>query len=262
MKLSTYRITLQFLVFVVLNLGLIVGFYGFPLPFFYCHACPSAVGLCPIGAEQYAVIVNPFLLLYFLGILFFIALIFGRASCGWGCPVGSLQDLFALKSRYRKLNDGVARYAKFVVFGLMLLLSFIFLEKVFTHICPIGFLTGTIPTLLLIPGYLEPMSPFFEIKIVLTVVFFILIYFVARGWCRYICPLGLQLSLFNRISMLHIRLNIEKCVNCNACQKHCPMGINPLSQTDSFECIRCGRCIEACKKKALGYALRWKNNVC
>ncbi|MEM3396836.1 MAG: 4Fe-4S binding protein [Thermoplasmata archaeon] len=259
MKLRTYRITLQFLVFVVLNLGLVIGFYGFPLPYFYCHACPTAVGLCPVGAEQYAVIVNPILLLYFFGAVFLIALIFGRATCGWGCPVGTLQDLFALKTRHRELRDSVPRYAKFIIFGFTLLLSYIFMEKVFTDICPIGFLTATIPTLILMPGYVEPMSPFFEMKIALTVVFFILIYFVARGWCRYICPLGAQLSLFNRFSIISIKLNREKCVKCSACQKRCPMGIDPQSQTDSFECIRCGRCIEACQKKALSYSLRWRN---
>ncbi|MEM4293402.1 MAG: 4Fe-4S binding protein [Thermoplasmata archaeon] len=259
MKLRTYRITLQFLVFVTLNLGLVIGFYGIPLPFFYCHACPAAVGLCPVGAEQYGVIVNPFLLLYFLGTIFLIALIFGRATCGWGCPVGALQDLFGLKSRYRELKDGGARYAKFGILAFTLLFSYIFMEKVFTDICPVGFLTATLPTLILIPGYVEPMSPFFEVKVFLTLLLFLLIYFVARGWCRYICPLGAQLSLFNRISITYIKLNKERCVDCGACKKHCPMGIDPRKHTDSFECIRCGRCIEACNKKALGYALRWKN---
>ncbi|MCX8173677.1 MAG: 4Fe-4S binding protein [Thermoplasmata archaeon] len=257
--MSTYRITLQFLVFAVLNFGLIIGFYGIPLPFFYCHACPGAVGLCPVGAEQYAVIVNPFLLLYFLAGIFLVALVFGRATCGWGCPVGALQDLFALKSKHRKLNDGYARYVKFGIFGLALLLSYIFMEKVFTDLCPVGFLAGTVPTLLLLPGYVEPMSPFFEIKIGLTVVFFGLIYFVARGWCRYLCPLGAQLALFNKISLLSIKSNKEKCVNCQACGKRCPMGIDPRSETDSIECIRCGRCVESCQKKVISFRARWRD---
>jgi ferredoxin-type protein NapH len=259
MKIRTYRITLQFLIFVVLNMGLIIGFYGIPSPFFYCHACPSASVLCPVGAEQYAVIVDPLLLLYFFGFLAFIGVIFGRGTCGWGCPIGTLQDIFSLKSRKRVLRDKPYRYAKFIILLLTLLLSCLLATKVFTDICPIGFLTATIPTLLLIPGYVEPMFPFFQIKIVLTIVFFILIYFIARGWCRYICPLGAQLSIFNSISVLKIEKKAVRCTNCGACKRVCPMGINPVLETESMECIRCGRCIDACKNRALSFALRWKH---
>lgn len=259
LRLRTYRITLQFLIFVALNLGLLIGFFPIPVPFFYCHACPSAIGLCPIGAEQYAVIVNPFLFLYLLAAIFFVAAIFGRATCGWGCPVGALQDLFALKSRHRIVKDRIPRYGKFLVLILTLILSYVFMEKVFTDICPVGFLTATIPTLILIPGYVEPLQPFLAIKIGLTAILFILIYFVARGWCRYICPLGAQLALFNRISVLSIKKHKEKCIDCGVCTKHCPMGIDPRKETDSLECIRCGRCVEACARKALSFELRWKH---
>ncbi|MGC8912918.1 MAG: 4Fe-4S binding protein [Thermoplasmata archaeon] len=260
MKIRTYRITLQFLIFVTLNLGLLIGFYGIPFPFFYCHACPAATGLCPIGAEQYAVIVDPFLLLYILSFLFLIAVLFGRATCGWGCPVGTLQDLFALKSRHRDLKDRFARFGKFIVLVLTIVLSFVFSTKVFTDICPIGFLTGTIPTLLLIPGYVEPMSPYFYIKFALTVIFFVMIYFVARSWCRYICPLGAQFSIFNKISVVKIAKTV-KCVECKACALSCPMGLAPWKDTDSIECIRCGRCVEACKRDGLNFSIRGRENV-
>ena len=257
MKLRTYRITLQFLIFIALNLGLIIGFYGFPLPVFYCHACPFATALCPLGALEYAVIVSPILILYILGVLTIFGGIFGRATCGWACPIGALQDLIGVRSKYKeveKLNP--LRYLKYVLLILTLILSYLLAEKVFTDVCPVGFLTGTIPTLMIMPAFVEPLEPFFIIKIILTGVFFILIIFINRGWCKYICPIGAELALFNKISLIKISSDASKCGFCNMCRKVCPMGIDPLKDTNSPECTKCGKCVEVCQRNALKFEFR------
>jgi polyferredoxin len=67
-----------------------------------------------------------------------------------------------------------------------------------------------------------------------------------RAFCRYICPLGLILGFFNRISLLQIKLNQNKCISCSACKKHCPMGIDPVKEVNSIECIKCGDCVRVC----------------
>ena len=60
-----------------------------PAPFLYCHSCPLALGLCPVGALQYALVLRrPPLLI--LGTLLLYGLVLGRCTCGLGCPVGLL----------------------------------------------------------------------------------------------------------------------------------------------------------------------------
>ncbi len=257
MKLRTYRITMQFLIFVSLNLGLIISFHGFPLPVFYCHACPFATALCPLGAMEYAVIVSPILILYIFGVLSLFGGTFGRATCGWACPIGALQDLIGKKAKYRDVKKlRPFRYVKYILLILTLILSYLLSEKVFCDYCPIGFLTGTIPTLIIMPGFVEPLEPFFIIKIILTFGFFILVLSIVRGWCKYICPIGAQLSLFNKISLVKITYDESKCSFCYMCRRVCPMGIDPMRESDSPECIRCGRCVEICPQKALKFELR------
>ncbi len=263
-KIRTYRITVQFLVFVALNMGLVIGFYGFPPPTFYCHGCPFASTLCPLGAIQYAVIVAPLLLVYILGVLTLFASIFGRAPCGWACPIGALQDLAGLKTKYKRsafMDRAKMRWFKYAVLVSIFLLPIIFHDKVFCDICPIGGLTATVPTLILMPG-LAPMEPFFMVKMILTVLFLVLIILVTRGWCKYFCPLGAYLSVFNKVSLVTIKFDGSKCLNCtiSLCKASCPMNIDPMKDIDSVECIRCGRCVYACPSGALKFGIRYSLN--
>ena len=260
MKLRTYRITTQILVFIALNLGLIIGFYGFPAPAFYCHGCPFATALCPIGAIQYAVIVAPILLVYIFGVLTLFGGLFGRIPCGWACPIGALQDLTGLKVKYktsRRLDKIKFRWFKYAVLVLLIIFAYLLSDKVFCDICPIGGLTASLPTIILVPG-LAPVEPFFIIKMVITGLFLLLIILISRGWCKYFCPLGAYFSLFNRVSLVTIKYEENKCINCPVplCQKNCPMNIDPRNEIDSVECIRCGRCVEACPTNALKFGIR------
>ena len=56
---------------------------------------------------------------------------------------------------------------------------------------------------------------------------------------------------FNPISLYHLRLDEDKCVNCGLCEKTCKMGIDPRKTPNSPECIRCGDCVRACPTGAL-----------
>jgi len=260
-NIRTYRILTQILVLIGLNIGLVVGFYGFPVPVFFCHASPSATALCPIGAIEYAVIVAPMILVYIFGVLTLFGIIFGRAMCGWACPMGALQDLLSLKTKYKtifRMDKYKLRWMKYIILLLIPILSFIFKDKVFTDICPIGGLTATVPTLLINPYGFQPIQPFFTIKMILTVLFMILIILVTRGWCKYFCPLGAYFAAFNRVSLVTIKYEGGKCINCPVplCAAACPMNLDPRKDIDSGECIRCGRCVDACPTSALYYALR------
>ena len=127
----------------------------------------------------------------------------------------------------------------------------------FTDICPIGFLTGTLPTLSIFWGKFVPSS-YFLIASIIFILFTILIFTIERGWCRYFCPLGALLAPFNKISLLHVARVEEKtfqkeCLHCNACSNICPMGIDVIHLNRDPECILCGKCIEVCPKDLIRY---------
>ena len=74
---------------------------------------------------------------------------------------------------------------------------------------------------------------------------------IYRPFCKYICPLGAIYSVFNKISVLKIRCDKNKCIKCGRCSKACKMNVVPNEKPDDSECIRCGLCVKECPTGAL-----------
>ena len=68
-------------------------------------------------------------------------------------------------------------------------------------------------------------------------------------------PLGAIYSLFNPVSVLRYRVDMEKCVHCGACANVCKMGCDPVKNANSLECIRCGTCKNICPAHAIEYTV-------
>jgi len=265
MKFQLKRLVAQIIFFFTANLGVLGLKTGFCYPFFYCNACPAATSACPLRSLElsvYDIYKKPGnfslkLLLFPLLILGIVGVFSGRAFCGWVCPIGLLQRATGKIARFvkekipfvKKLGqhkvERYLRYTKyFVLIGLVFLTS-IFIGFVFTDICPVGMLTGTFPIWALnLTGY-SPSSYFYPALIVF-ILFLLLIILVERGWCRYFCPVGAILAPFNKISILHIEVEKDKCVHCNLCSEVCPMGIDVPNMHRDPECILCGKCVSAC----------------
>jgi polyferredoxin len=77
--------------------------------------------------------------------------------------------------------------------------------------------------------------------------------FIHRPFCKYLCPLGAFYALFQKVSMLRMALDKEKCVSCGKCEKACPMGVKVTADPNSAECIRCGACVRTCPAGALHF---------
>ena len=75
--------------------------------------------------------------------------------------------------------------------------------------------------------------------------------FIYRPFCKYICPLGAFYALFQKISLIRMRVDENKCVDCGICAKTCKMNVNPRKTPNSNECIRCRECVNACPMHAL-----------
>jgi len=272
MKLKLKRFISQVFFFFSANLGFKIGSWfngktGFCYPFFYCNACPAATSACPMRAIEVGVFdgkVNWRFLFYPILIVGFVGVLVGRAVCGWACPIGLLQRATGkvprtIKRKYpwvKKLGkhkiEHYLRYTKYFVFiGLVIVTTFL-IGFMFTDICPVGFLVGTIPISVLNPGRYFP-NEFFYIALIIFILFVILIFTIERGWCRYFCPVGAMLAPFNKISFLQISVNKKKCTDCNLCSDVCPMGIDVPNMHRNMECILCGKCVEACQRNGIKF---------
>jgi len=267
MKFQIKRLISQILFFFSANIGAVGLKTGFCYPFFYCHACPAATSACPIRAIEVSVFEGNWkwkFFLYPLLIIGAIGVLSGRAVCGWACPIGLLQRATGvvprkLKKKYnifKKIGQHkIERYFRYIKYfdliGLAIVIP-IFISFIFTDICPVGFLVGTIPILGLNAGEYVP-NEFFYVALVIFILFFVLIFLVERGWCRYFCPVGALLSPFNKVSFLHIDINKKECTHCNICSEVCPMGIDVPNMNRNPECILCGKCVNACPENLIKF---------
>ena len=244
----------------------------FCLPGLNCYSCPGALGACPVGALQAVIGSEHKITLYVSGFLIFIGALFGRFVCGWLCPFGLVQDLLYKIPFFKKIGtfkgDRALRYLKYVI-----LLVFVIIMPMFflddygistpyfcKYICPSGMLFGGIPLASVNEGIRASVGFLYAYKGAILAVTVILSIIIYRPFCKYICPLGAIYSFFNRISVLRIRNDEDKCINCKRCEKACKMNVAVLSEPDSAECIRCGLCVKSCPTESLSMRFSLKNS--
>lgn len=235
----------------------------FCLPGLNCYSCPGALGACPVGALQAVIGSEHKITLYVSGFLIFVGAIFGRLICGWLCPFGLVQELLNKIPFPKKLKtfkgDKLLRCLKYVVLLLFVLILPLFLLDDYgtstpwfcKYLCPSGMLFGGIPLTAVNEAIRESASFLFAYKWMLLIFTVILSVIIYRPFCKYICPLGAIYSFFNRISVLRIRNDEEKCIGCKKCETACKMNIDVLKNLNSPECIRCGLCVKSCPTESL-----------
>lgn len=259
--MAKLRWVIQFFVLAIANLGFVqVLKTGIPCPFLYCYACPAAAFACPIGVFQNYAILSQFPF-YALGALGLSALTLGRFWCGWACPFGLVQDLVSLV-RGHQCRDLIRlpriTWTKFVVLALTVLVAAIAVEALFCKVCPAGSLFAAIPHRFVSREF--SFGTFFYVHLATLAAVLVLSFIVGRFWCRYLCPMGAVLGLFNPVSILKVRVDFNKCTRCTECLEACPVKIERLEEIENCtDCIRCGKCIESCKAEALRISSSFKH---
>jgi polyferredoxin len=183
-----------------------------------------------------------------------VSLVAGRAFCGWLCGLGALQDFLAvwtrkllgekrhvrgkarktiLPLRLPSAVDRPFRYAKYLILLWIMVGSLFTVYPPLREFCPVRAVFSLKMTSLL---WLS------------LVVFLAGSILVERFWCKYLCPLGAALALFNKISPVRL-VSSSTCNNCGRCDIECSMGIEgvPNNLTDT-ECIRCFECLDTCSR--------------
>jgi len=249
-RLGKLRRATQLITLVLVNLGFVqILKTGGVCPVFYCYGCPWATFACPIGVFQtYAALGQfPF---YAIGLLGVFALALGRFWCGWACPIGAVQDL-VMWIRRRGDFISLRRYSlpSFIVLAGALIAAWLAADVLFCKVCPAGSLFAAIPQRFVSPEF--SFGTFFWVHIATLAIALVAFFLIGRFWCRYLCPLGGVLGVFNRVSIVKIKLDMNKCDNCKECLSVCPVKIEePEEIEDSIDCIRCGKCIDVCPTNA------------
>ncbi len=242
------------------------------VPGMNCYSCPGALGSCPIGSLQATLGSREYKIsMYVVGFLVIFGTVLGRTVCGFLCPFGLVQDLLFkipfIKKIRRLPGEKGLRWLRFVFLGVFVILLPLFVVDITglgepwfcKYICPVGTLEGGVPLVLLNEAMRGAIGFLFKWKIVILAVTVLASIIIYRPFCRYICPLGAVYGIFNKISVLRMRVDLNSCTKCGACQKVCKLDIPVWKNPDSMDCIRCGDCKHACPHNAISGPLSFRN---
>ncbi len=213
---------------------------GVCVPGLNCYSCPGAVGACPLGSLQSFLGARPFRIPYYVvGLLVFFGALFGRAVCGFLCPMGWIQELLDLVPT-RKLNrfrlDKPLRKLKYIILAAALILPFFVARTPFfcKYVCPSGttaalFLAAADKT---VRGLLGSL---FSWKLAVLIAIVLGSLFIWRPFCKYLCPLGALYGCFNRFALYRGSVDESACIRCGRCAAACRMGVDPVKNINSAE---------------------------
>jgi len=173
--------------------------------------------VCSVGSVQNVTLAlfNPQYSIPITVIAFFIlplifTLFFGRTFCAGVCPLGSIQDIFAFKPLpLKSWLEKVLGLIPFIYLGLSILYAATSTDFIICRYDPfIG-----------IYRFNASFSMFlFGGIILLTGVF------IARPYCRFLCPYGVILNWISRVSKKHLTITPATCIQCKLCEDSCPFG--------------------------------------
>lgn len=227
-------------------------------------------------------------------ILILLTLLFGRAWCGWLCPLGTILDTFSMKGLRGNRHPPTESWRKvkyillialltMALLGNLTLLAFDPLTLLFRSltiaiwpvldrvVMTIEQGLARLPSLAgavmafdsRIRPWLLPSAPvFFKDAFLFGGLFLAVLALnlpAERFWCRYLCPLGGLLGWLSKIALFRRTLKGE-CPGCVRCSAVCPTGtIDPAKNyaSDPAECTMCLACLESCPRGQTTFPASW-----
>ncbi|HOW71853.1 MAG TPA: 4Fe-4S binding protein [Phycisphaerae bacterium] len=204
---------------------------------FYRDGC-----VCPIGAIQnvavalvdhsYAV---PLVVVIFFFLPLVAALLFGRVFCGGVCPLGAIADLVVIRPvEVPRRLDGVLGAIKYLYLIVAVWLAIRPAESRDFVICRFDPFVGFFR--LAGPGHM----------LIIGGILLLVGMFIARPYCRYLCPYGAILAVLSRFSWRGVTITPDKELDCGLCVGSCPFGAIEKMRAVRSSCLSCGRCYRAC----------------
>ena len=224
--------------------------------------------------------------------------VFGRAWCGWLCPLGAMLDWTSPSNAGKHETHAHWRGIKYfllftiAIAALMGNLTFMFLDPItlFNRTFASAFLPALNVVIVGIETIINPFAPslvdaieqnfrfavpvlpaqqtFYQMGILFSAVFALIVvlnWVASRFWCRYLCPLGAIYALQARFAFLQPRA-VTDCEHCAACVRACPTSAITVRKTgfsvEPSECVMCMDCATACPTStiAINFALPKKQD--
>jgi len=209
----------------------------------------------------------------FLAFMVFIVVftvVFGRVFCGWVCPQTVLMEMVFRKIEYWIDGDAQAqrrlKEMKWNAYKIrkrtMKIAAFYAVSFLIANFF-LSYIIGMDSLVLIIrEGIAKHLGTFLSVVGFATVFFFVY-YWFREQVCLVVCPYGrLQGVLLDKKSMVvaydynrgeprnkpkkaSIDLSQGDCIDCLACVRVCPTGIDIRNGTQ-LECVNCTACIDAC----------------
>lgn len=165
----------------------------------------------------------------------------GRLFCGWFCPMGTWLEYVV--SRFSR-NQAPPKWLKSRLFRITVVILFAaFFAWAFI----------TLP---------RPWNGFAVMGAMLVSGSFLGVMYAPKTWCGYACPWGSMMNLAGRHRFFSHQ--VSGCKKCFLCTKSCykpEMLHDELTAIEGEgslpvmpDCISCGKCVDACPKKALKMA--------
>jgi NosR/NirI family nitrous oxide reductase transcriptional regulator len=190
---------------------------------FAWHGC-----VCPVGSVQNVslALADPgysigWILAAVFALPLLAALLFGRVFCGGVCPLGALQEIVMIRPmRVNKTLDAALGILPWLVLGVATVLA----------------ATGA--------GFVvcqrDPFVTIFRLggstrQVIMAAAMVGLSVFVARPYCRWMCPYGILLGLASKLGWKHLTISSDgSCISCRLCEDTCPVGAidGPLPEPD------------------------------
>ena len=173
-----------------------------------------------------------------------IGVLLGRFVCGFLCPFGWFQELLH-KIPFKKFSTKKLKPLRYIKYG-VLLIFVILLPLLVTnslgmgnpffckYICPQGVLEGAIPLSIANAGIKSDLGKLFTWKFGILITFVILSLMFYRPFCKWICPLGAVYALFNKVSLLQMKVDEDKCVSCGKCERACKMDVDVTKASEPY----------------------------
>jgi len=177
-----------------------------------------------------------------MGLGLLVALFFGPVFCGWICPLGSVQEWVGKlgkrinKKRYNryvpKKLDTYLRYLRYLVLGWVIYMTAATGTLIFAEYDPYYTLFNLWTEEVALSG------------IIILALVLLLSLVVERPFCKYACPYGALLGIFNLFRIFPIKRVAPTCIDCKACDRVCPMNItvSTASKVKDHQCITCMKC--------------------
>lgn len=253
--------------------------------------------LCPVGAILSMVSSRTLIpqAVLSIAVAALLALLLGRAFCGWVCPVtlwNKIKDFFepVKKRRLREsetlsANQEIAKGeilksqghacsscgacsgkrgkldSRHAVLGGAVLTSVIFGFPVFCLVCPVGLSFAAVTLVVALFGFgdLNWSLAFVPFLLALEIV-------LLKKWCTRFCPISALISLVARFSKTGMpEIDNTKCletsqgVACSRCATVCGYDVNirhpEFGELPLHDCSRCMECVEACPTAAISVRL-------